>query len=67
MKALGGGFPKKHSNLFSKRLQLLVLRHADCYSDRKLPSQEELLFFFFFFAIFKNRLVVINGSDGFAN
>lgn len=45
MKAFGGGFPKKHSNPFSKWLQLLVLGHGYCYSAQMLASQKELLFF----------------------
>lgn len=66
MKALaGGGFPKKHSNPFSKWLQLLVLGHSSCYSDQMLASQKELLsspppFF-------KSRYIFISRSDGFAN
>lgn len=44
MKAFGGGFPKKHSNPFSKWLQLLVLRHAHHYSDQALASQRAFWF-----------------------
>lgn len=59
-----GGFPKKHSNLFSKRLQLRVLGHGCCYSDQMLASQKEILFFPPFFY---NRHIFISSSDGFAN
>lgn len=65
----GGGadFLKKHSNPFSKWLQLLVLGHGYCYSDQMLASQKEFLFFFFPLLFFKGRHVFISRSDGFAN